>query len=205
MWGCGRPLGAALRGGAIALLLSAVLVGCGDGESGNPTGLTPGDATASSAGGHEGSESPSAAQESRNRKYVAMTAEGELHAMLAFKVYPAGGQVVGKYTLIHFDGSGREIRTKTDFNGRGTGTGTMFEFEGLTDYGNVKGALSEDRTRLKLDRTFGVEKTQWTIVSSEDVFESAVKKYAKRFESCSKKKEYNPCEDVTRAGWMSPP
>ncbi len=195
MWGCGRPLGTALRGGMVALLLSVVLVGCGDGESGHPTGLTPGDATTSAAGGNEGAESPSAAPESRNRKYVAMTMEGELHAMLSFQVYPAGGQVVGKYTLIHFDGSGREIRTKTDFNGRGTGT--MFEFEGLTDYGNVKGTLSEDRTRLKLDRTFGVEKTQWTILSSEDAFESTVKKYAKRFESCSKKKDYNPCEDVT--------
>ncbi|MDF4252534.1 hypothetical protein [Streptomyces sp. WMMB303] len=124
-----------------------------------------------------------------------MTAEGELHAMLAFKVYPAGGQVVGKYTLIHFDGSGREVRTKTDFNG--LGTATMFEFDGLTDYGSVKGTLSQDRTGLKLDRTFGVQKQQWTIVSSGDVFESAVKKYAKRYESCSKKKDYNPCEDVT--------
>ncbi|MFI7241809.1 hypothetical protein [Streptomyces qinglanensis] len=195
MWGCGRPLGTALRGGAIALLLSGVLVGCGGGGSDNPTGSTSGPATASSAGGNEGSAPPSAARESRNRKYVAMIVDGERHAMLSFQVYPAGGQVVGRYTLIHFDGTGGEVRSKTDFNGHGTGT--MFEFDGLTDYGTVKGTLSEDRTRLKLDRTFGVEKTQWTIVSSEDVFESAVKKYAKRFESCSKKKDYGPCEDVT--------
>ncbi|MFE9381926.1 hypothetical protein ACFYMO_01625 [Streptomyces sp. NPDC007025] len=57
--------------------------------------MTPGDATASSAGGNEGAESPSAAPESRNRKYVAMIVDGELHAMLAFKLYPAGARWSG--------------------------------------------------------------------------------------------------------------
>ncbi|UNZ21200.1 hypothetical protein [Streptomyces sp. 891-h] len=123
-----------------------------------------------------------------------MTVDGELHAMLAFKVFPAGGQVVGKYTLVHFDSSGQEVRTKTDFNGRGTGT--MVELDGLLDYGAVTGTLSKDRKRLTFDSTFGVEKEQWKIITSKEVFESAVTKYAKRFESCSKKKDYNPCEGV---------
>ncbi|MFE6163726.1 hypothetical protein ACFQ7F_32965 [Streptomyces sp. NPDC056486] len=195
----GRGAVKALRGGGVVLLLATVLMGCGEGEGGAPDGAagpTSGGSTAASANSSDGPESTSTtANATSPRAYVAMTVDGELHAMLTFKLFPAGGQVVGKYTLVHFDGSGREVRTKTDFNGRGTGT--MVELDGLADYGVVKGTLSNDRTRLTLDRTFGVEKNQWKVVSSKDVFESAVREYAKRFASCSKKKDYNPCEGVT--------
>ncbi|WP_443247804.1 hypothetical protein [Streptomyces sp. 3N207] len=123
-----------------------------------------------------------------------MAVEGRLYAMLAFQAHPEGGQVIGKYTLVSFSDSGSKyIREKKDFNGRGS-DGT-FEFDGLSDYGVVRGTLSGDRTRLTFDSTFSVKK-QWTIISSTDVFESTVKKYAKRFDSCSKKQEYNPCENV---------
>ncbi len=116
------------------------------------------------------------------------------HAMLAFQVYPEGGQVIGKYTLVRFSDDGNEVRKETDFNGRGSDS--TFELDGLSDYGVLTATLSKDRTRLTLDHDLGVA-TKWTIVSSTDVFESAVKEYAKRFESCSKKKDYDACVDVT--------
>jgi len=195
----GKPrAGKAFWGGVLALLLAAVLAGCGDGggQSEGPTGSAPGAPTAGSDDGNGRPGSAGRTPATQPRKYVAMAVDGERHAMLAFQVYPQGGQVVGKYTMVYFSGSGDEVRSKTDFNGRGSDTGV--EFDGLTDYGAVKGTFSEDRTRLTLDRTFGVEKTQWSLVSSADVFESAVKKYAKRFESCSKKHEPEPCADVAR-------
>lgn len=151
-------------------------------------------ASPDSDNGNDRPGSKSSAHAAKPRKYVAMNVEDDRHAMLAFRLYPEGSQVIGKYTMVYFDAAGEEVRHTTDFNGRGTDR--SFEFDGLTDYGNVKGTLSADRTRLKLDRTFGVEKTQWRIVSSADVYESTVKKYAKRFESCSKKPEPEPCADV---------
>lgn len=123
-----------------------------------------------------------------------MAVEGEQHAMLAFQVHAEGGQLIGEYTMVHFDGSGHEVRQKADFNGHGSDS--MFEFEGLAEHGAVTGTLSEDRTRLTLDRDFGIQTYQWTIIPSVNVFESAVTEYAKRFESCSKEKDYSPCEDV---------
>lgn len=166
-------------------LLVASAAGCSGGDE-QPA------ATASSAAD---SRATSTTQATQPRKYVAMAVDGELHAMLAFQVHPEGGQVIGKYTIVSFDGQGKELRDETDFNGRGSDS--TFEFNGLTDYGAVTGTLSEDRTRLTLDRDFGVQTMQWTVVSSGDVFESAVKEYAKRFESCSKKHEPEPCADVT--------
>ncbi len=175
---------AAAIAGLTALLVASA-AGCSSGDE--QPAATADSATHSRAAG--------TTQATQPRKYVAMAVEGELHAMLAFQVHPEGGQVIGKYTLVHFDGQGKEIREETDFNGRGSDS--MWEFNGLTDYGAVTGTLSEDRTRLTLDRDFGVQTTQWTIVSSTDVFESAVKEYARRFESCSKEQDVNPCEDVT--------
>ncbi|MEU1369129.1 hypothetical protein ABZ454_23765 [Streptomyces sp. NPDC005803] len=144
------------------------------------------------------SRATSTTQTVQPRRYVAMVVDGEFHAMLAFQVHPQGGQVIGKYTLVHFDGQGKEVRENTDFNGRGSES--TFEFNGLTDYGAVTGTLSKDRSQLTLDRDFGVQKTQWTVVASVDVFESGVKDYAKRFESCSKKQDYDSCEDVADNG-----
>ncbi|MEL5955459.1 hypothetical protein AADR41_11895 [Streptomyces sp. CLV115] len=174
---------AAAIAGLTALLIASA-VGCSSSDR------QPG----ANAGPVAESRAKSTTQVAQPRKYVAMAVDGELHAMLAFQVYPEGGQVTGKYTLVHFDGQGEEVREKTDVNGRGSDS--TFEFNGLIDYGAVTGTLSEDRTRLTLDSEFGVQTTQWTIASSTEVFESAVKQYAKRFASCSKKQEYNPCEGV---------
>ncbi|GAO05766.1 hypothetical protein TPA0598_01_01350 [Streptomyces lydicamycinicus] len=168
----------------LTALLVASAAGCSGGDK----------QPAANAGSAADSRATSTTQAAQPRKYAAMAVDGELHAMLAFQVHPEGGQLIGKYTMVHFDGQGKEVREKTDFNGRGSDS--TFEFDGLTDYGVVTGALSEDRTRLTLDRDFGVQTTQWTIVSSTDVFESAVKEYAKRFESCSKKQDVDPCEGV---------
>ncbi|MES4900969.1 MULTISPECIES: hypothetical protein [unclassified Streptomyces] len=151
---------------------------------------------AANAGSAADSRATSTAQAAQARKYVAMAVDGRKHAMLAFQVHPEGGQLIGKYKLVSFDDWGSPFtQEKSDFNGRGSDS--TFEFDGLTDYGAVTGILSQDRTRLTLNRDPGVGTKQWTIVSSANVFESAVKEYAKRFESCSKKKDHNPCVDVT--------
>lgn len=175
--------------GGLTALLVASAAGCSGGDK-QPA------ANASSAADSRATSTTQAAQP---RKYVAVAVDGSKyvklkHAMLAFQVHPEGGQVIGKYTLVRFGDDGHEYRRETDFNGRGSAS--TFEFDGLSEYGVVTGTLSKDRTRLTLDHDLGV-KTEWTIVSSTDVFESAVKEYAKRFESCSKKKDYDPCVDVT--------
>jgi hypothetical protein len=129
------------------------------------------------------------------RQLIAMVEHGEQHAMLSFKVYPEGGQVTGTYTLVHFDGAGKKVPVTEDING--SGSGSTFTLEGLGDYGPVVGTLSADGTRLEFDQTFGVEEYVWQVIPSESVFDAKVTEYAKRFESCSKKHDYNPCEGVS--------
>ncbi|MGI5204045.1 hypothetical protein ACQEU6_21005 [Spirillospora sp. CA-108201] len=137
------------------------------------------------------------ANENKPREVIAMVEHGEQHALLNFEVYPQGGQVTGTYTLVHFDGNGRKVEYPKDQQVKGTGTNTSFELYDLGDYGPVKATLSADGTRLTFDQTFGVEETEWQVIDSESVFDGKVDEYAKRFESCSKKHDYNPCEGVS--------
>jgi hypothetical protein len=137
------------------------------------------------------------ATENQPRPVIAMVEQGEQHALLDFKVYPQGGQVTGTYTLVHFDGNGRKVEDPKAKAFNGVGTGNTFELNGLGDYGPVKGTLSADGTRLTFDQTFGVEETEWQVIDSESVFDGKVNEYAKKFESCSKKHDYNPCEGVS--------
>ncbi|MEU8310132.1 hypothetical protein AB0C84_41820 [Actinomadura sp. NPDC048955] len=137
------------------------------------------------------------ANQNKPREVIAMVEHGEQHALLNFKIYPQGGQVTGTYTLVHFDGNGRKVENPKDQPFNGSGTGNSVELNGLGDLGPVKGTLSPDGTSLTFDQTFGVEETVWQVIGSESVFDGKVDEYAKRFESCSKKHDYNPCEGVS--------
>ncbi|MEU4822701.1 hypothetical protein AB0H37_12590 [Actinomadura sp. NPDC023710] len=156
--------------------------------------------TGSDSDGDHADPKPTAtapATENQPRPVIAMVEQGEQHALLTFKVYPQGGQVTGTYTLVHFDGNGRKVEDPKAKAFNGVGTGNTFELNGLGDYGPVKGTLSTDGTRLTFDQTFGVEETEWQVIGSESVFDGKVNDYAKKFESCSKKHDYNPCEGVS--------
>ncbi|GGQ22447.1 hypothetical protein BKA00_007079 [Actinomadura coerulea] len=137
------------------------------------------------------------ATENKPREVIAMVEHGEQHALLNFEVYPQGGQVTGTYTLVHFDGNGRKVEYPKDKPFKGTGSDTLFKLSNLGDQGPVEATLSADGTRLTFDQTFGVEETEWQVIDSESVFDGKVDEYAKRFESCSKKHDYNPCEGVS--------
>ncbi|WP_285577101.1 hypothetical protein [Actinoallomurus iriomotensis] len=166
-----------------AALVTGLVTACSDNGNGR--------SDSTSTHGRPGSTSTRPA--TQPRKYVAMGGNGVRHSMLAFQVYPEGGQVSGTYTTVIYGGSGQEVRDTTDFNGHGSDS--TFQFDGLSTYGPITGTLSGDRTHLTTDHDFGGT-SQWTIVSSENVFESALKEYAKRFEACRKKKEVSPCEHV---------
>ncbi|WP_141578178.1 hypothetical protein [Actinomadura sp. WMMA1423] len=141
--------------------------------------------------------------EAQPRPVIAMVEHGEQHAMLAFRVMPTG-QLTGlhdgeqaKYTLVHFDGQGKVVKEEKYFGG--TGQNTTFQFQGLYDEAPLSAHIVGDgspNAKLHFDDTFGVEEYDWTIIPSEDKFDAAVKKYAERFNDCSKKQDVNPCEGV---------
>ncbi|SNR50986.1 hypothetical protein [Actinomadura mexicana] len=153
-------------------------------------------------GSDGGSDQPEAkvtttAPATQPRRVIAMVEHGEQHALLDFKVYPEGGQVTGTYTLVHFDGNGRKVEYPKAKPFNGMGTGSRFQLNDLGDRGPVTAELIEGETRLQFDQTFGVEELVWEKIDSTQVFDDKVTEYAKRFESCSKKHDYNPCEGVS--------
>ncbi|WP_433477221.1 hypothetical protein ACQPZP_09300 [Spirillospora sp. CA-142024] len=118
-------------------------------------------------------------------------------AMLEFEVNPEGGQITGTYTKVTINGSGKAVGMENPTQIGGTGGATTFKLQvpDGTVKGNLLGANSPG-TILKFDRTFGVEKYDWTIISSAQEFKNTVTTYLQRFADCSKKHAVDPCEGV---------
>lgn len=137
---------------------------------------------------------PAASQAAEPRPLVLMVKHGEQHALLDLLFHPQGGQVTGKYTLVHFDPEGNPLRYPDAKAIGGYGTESGFTLDGLGDYGPVKGNVLDGGTRVHFDQTFGVEEYDWKVITSnKGLFDQKVDE----FESCSKKHDTTYCEGVS--------
>ncbi|MEV4005729.1 hypothetical protein [Actinomadura sp. NPDC049753] len=134
------------------------------------------------------------ANENKPRELILMLKHGEQHAMLDLQFYPQGGQVKGKYTLVHFDTEGKPARFPDAQEINGSGTPSGFTLNGLGDYGPVQGNAIDGGARIHFNQTFGPDEYNWKVITSTDEFEQKVTK----FESCLKEHDTAYCETVLK-------
>ncbi|MEU8309834.1 hypothetical protein AB0C84_40315 [Actinomadura sp. NPDC048955] len=165
----------AVWGAAVAVLAVALLVGI-----------------ALAAGEGSGDDRRGAGEQAPvpDREVVAMLTHDEQHALLHVTFRPVTGQVTGTLTLVHFDSAGNQVRSKIAVGGRGSGR--TIQLDGLGDHGPITGTLSTQRPILNFDQTFGVNGYAWTVIPTEDVFETKVAEYAERLAACPNK-QGDPC------------
>ncbi|WP_329094767.1 hypothetical protein OG979_10440 [Actinomadura citrea] len=147
-----------------------------------------------SDGDHADPKPTATAPANEPRELILMLKHGEQHAMLDLQFHPQGGQVSGKYTLVHFDAEGKPARLPNAQQIDGSGTPSGFTLNGLGDYGPVRGNAIDGGARIHFDQTFGVEEYDWKVITSTGTFEQMVTK----FESCAKKHDTAYCETVLK-------
>ncbi|NDU77039.1 hypothetical protein GWI34_31130 [Actinomadura sp. DSM 109109] len=135
---------------------------------------------------------PAASPSAEPRPLVLMVEHGEQHALLDLLFHPEGGQVSGKYTLVHFDEQGNPLRYPNGQGVNGFGTPEGFTLNGLGDIGSVKGSVLDGGSRVHFDQTFGIEEYDWNVVDSTSKFEESVAKFA----SCVKEHGTAYCESA---------
>ncbi|MEU9843115.1 hypothetical protein AB0C69_28275 [Actinomadura sp. NPDC048032] len=128
------------------------------------------------------------------RELILMLKHGEQHAMLDLQFHPQGGQVTGKYTLVHFDAEGKPARLPNAQQINGSGTPSGFTLNGLGDYGPVRGNAIDGGARIHFDQTFGPDEYDWKVIDSTTEFEQKVTE----FESCLKQHDTAYCETVLK-------